>query len=110
MKEKTSNPQDPCRLARQVNEIGQPATTSTKQRNPCRLVRQVNEIGRLESYLLPLTDPCQLVWRGEQCPGIPKLIHLPDKPAGVCRAALALRLAGQSRSPAGRAGRGLAGH
>jgi len=38
---------DPCRLARQVNEIGELADHGGPLRDPCRLARQVNQIAEL---------------------------------------------------------------
>jgi len=81
---------DPCRLVRQVNQIGELAGNRRVVKDPCRLARQVNQIGELAGNRRVVGDPCRLVRQVNQI------------------ARLHAHRAGQSPSPAGRAGRGRA--
>jgi hypothetical protein len=56
---------DPCRLVRQVKEVGQ-LSTQGPLTDPCRLVRQVNQFARLAESSRSLSV-------------------LPDKPAGAAK-------------------------
>jgi hypothetical protein len=64
------------------------STITGKFRDPCQLVWQVKQLGGLSGRWF-LFDPCQLVWQVKEFGGLrvplqpPKLLHLPDKLAGV---------------------------
>jgi len=76
---------DPCRLARQVNQIAGLAEKRGVPRDPCRLARQVNQIGGLAGGCRVLGDPCRLVRQVNQIAGLAGIRGVPRDPCRLVR-------------------------